>query len=77
MCVPAGLLAITTGIVLYANLTVTKRAQKFYVHNVDCLNFKAMQGITHSNVNLFFFSTSFTTELPMSRSQYIFTMLIT
>jgi len=37
MCVPAGLLAITTAIVLYANLTVTKRAQKFYVHNVHYL----------------------------------------
>jgi len=34
MFVPAGLLAITTTIVLYANSTVTKRAQKFYVHNV-------------------------------------------
>jgi len=37
MCVPAGLLAITTAIVLYANLTVTKRPQKLYVHNVHCL----------------------------------------
>jgi len=29
MCVPAGLLAITTVILLPANLTVTKKAQKF------------------------------------------------
>jgi len=33
----AGRLAITTTIVLYANSTVTKRAQKLYVHNVHCL----------------------------------------
>jgi len=45
MCVPAGILAITTAIVLYANLTVTKRAKKFYVHIVHYL---AMQRITHS-----------------------------
>jgi len=45
MCVPAGLLAITTAIVLYANSTVTKREQKFYVHNDHYL---AMQRITYS-----------------------------
>jgi len=37
MCVPAGLLAITTASVLYANSTVRKRAQKIYVHNVHYL----------------------------------------
>jgi len=37
MCAPVGLLAITTGIVLYVNSIVTKRAQKLYIHNVHCL----------------------------------------
>jgi len=37
MCVPAGLLAITTAVALYANSTVTKREQKFYVHNVHII----------------------------------------
>jgi len=37
MCVPTGLLAITTAIVLYTNSAVTKRAQKFYVHSVHYL----------------------------------------
>jgi len=37
MCVPAGLLAITTAIVLYANSTVTKREKKMYVHNIHPL----------------------------------------
>jgi len=37
MRVPAGLLAITTAIVLYANSTVTKRAQEFYVYHVHYL----------------------------------------
>jgi len=37
MCVSAGLHAITTAMLLYANLTVTKRAQTFYVHNVHYL----------------------------------------
>jgi len=57
---------------------VTKRAQKFYVHNVDYLNkSNAMIHSFNVNVNLFFFSTSFKTELPVSRNQYIFTILIT
>jgi len=37
MFIPAGLLAITTVIVLYANSTVTKRAQKVYVFLVHYL----------------------------------------
>jgi len=40
MCVPAGLLAIATAIVLHANSTVAKREQQLYVHNV---NYLAMQ----------------------------------
>jgi len=60
MCVPAGLLAITTAIVLYANSTVTKRAQIFYVHTS-----LFSSGTNHSfnvNLNLLFFSTSFKTD---------------
>jgi len=45
MCVPAGLLAITTAIVVYANSTVRKTAQKFYVHNV---HYSATQWITYA-----------------------------
>jgi len=39
MCVPAGLLAITTAVVLYANMT--KRAQNFM--STDNVHFLAMQ----------------------------------
>jgi len=45
MRAPAGLLAITTAIVLHANSTVTKRAHKFYLHNVHYL---AIQRITQA-----------------------------
>jgi len=38
MCISAGLLVITTAIVLYANSTVTKRARKFYVFNIQYLS---------------------------------------
>jgi len=77
MCVPAGLLTITTDIVLYANSTVTKREQKFYVHNVHYL---AMQWITYSMLTWISFSFQPLSKLTSNFKkpiQCIFTMLIT
>ena len=61
MCVPDGLLAITTAIVLYAITSSDKESTNILCPQCSLFS-NAMNHLINVNLNLFFFSTSFKTD---------------